>query len=524
MTELSAPSIDASRQHASLLPPMAWGVVSAAALVKLLTQLWAIHGYGIFRDELYYLACADHLDWGYVDHPALSIVILWIVKHLFGTSLVALRIVPALAGAATVVLVAATARVMGGTRIAQALAAVATLIVPIYLAFSHIYSMNALTVLIWAAAAYLLARLIATGEARLWPAIGVVLALGLANKLDVLWLGAGLAVGLVLTPQRRWLATRWPWLAGSLALCGLAPYVWWQTQHDWATREFIHNATTQKMAPVSIGDFLSSQIMTMHPLTLPLWLGGLVFLMVHPKGKQFRLLGWVFLTVAAILLVSGTSRAGYLSPGYTWLFAAGGVAAATLVTRWRCEWAAWVAMVLMLIGGAATAPLALPLLPVECYVRYAAALGIEPSTEEKKDLGALPQFYADMHGWSEIAQAVIEVVNSLPEQDRVRARVFARNYGVAGAIDYYGRGAGLAKALSGHNNYWYWGPGTFDGAVLVEIGGSRDDLEKLFDSVELAATIDCGLCMPYENHASVWVCRGLKPAVGDAWQRAKHFD
>jgi MFS family permease len=510
---------------------MAWGTVGVLAALKLAVHLYALEGYGIFRDELYYLACAEHLDWGYVDHPALSIFLLWLWKGLFGTSLVALRVLPALVGVATLVLVAATAREMGGGRRAQALAATAALIVPVYLAYHHYYSMNAWSVFFWAATGWLLARLLRTGQPRLWIWIGVVLGLGLANKIDVLWLGAGLGVGLVLEwllrSQPRWLTTRWPWIAGAISMVGLAPYVAWQMGHEWATLEFIHNATTQKMASVSVMDFLLGQILTLHPFTLPIWLGGLVFLLVHPRGKRFRLLAWIFLTVAALLAFSGTSRSGYLAPAYTWLFAAGGVAVVTLLARWRIEKAAWALVVILLAGGALVAPLALPVLPVERYQRYAAALGKEPSTEENKEVAALPQFYADMHGWREITATVVEVFQSLPEEEQGRARVTAPDYGIAGALDYYGRPQGLPPTLSGHNNYWYWGPADLANLadpVILQIGGDKATLEQFFETVELAAHLDCGLCMPYENGRPVWICRGFHGDLSEVWRRSRHFD
>lgn len=503
---------------------MCWRFVGAVAAVKLAVHLYSIEGYGIFRDELYYLACADHLDWGYVDHPALSILVLWIVKSLFGTSLFALRILPALTGTLTVIVVAATAREMNGGRVAQLIAATAVLVAPVYLSLNHTYSMNTLSLLLWATTAFLIARLVRTQNAYLWLAIAAVLALGLANKIDFLWLGAGLGVGLVLTSERTWLKTKWPWLTGLIAMSGLAPYLLWQLRHDWPTLEFVRAATTQKMAPVSILDFISGQILVMNPFTVPISIAGLVYLMMHHKGRRFQVLGWIFVTVAVILAASGTSRDFYLSPAYTALFAAGGVGFEMILSRWKSSLLTWMTITILLLGGAAAAPLALPLLPVPNYLRYSSALGFAPSTEERKEVGDLPQYFADMHGWRDIVATVIAVFESLPDDQREGVRIFAPDYGVAGAIDYYGRKAGLSPALSAHNNYWLWGPGDFDGGTLIVVGGERQDLDGLFASVELAATINCGLCMPYENGRLVWICRDFQGDFSELWPRLKHFD
>jgi len=247
-------------------------------------------------------------------------------------------------------------------------------------------------------------------------------------------------------------------------------------------------------------------------------------LLVLPRGRRFRLLGWMFLTVFGILAFSGTSRASYLAPAFTWLFAAGGVAWEPLLARGRGQWPAWATVILLLGGGAAVAPLALPILPVESYLSYARELGVAPSTEEKKEIGALPQFFADMHGWEAIAGGIIDAAQSLPEEERRRVRVSAPDYGVAGAVDYFGGPMGLAPALSGHNGYWFWGPGDLAETIIIDFGGRREDLEQIFDQVELYTTVDCGYCMPYENHRPVWICRQPKVSLEEMWPRMKHFD
>jgi hypothetical protein len=400
----------------------------------------------------------------------------------------------------------------------------AALVAPEYLSLDHFYSMNAFDLFFWALTAYLLVRIVAGGGPRLWLILGVVLGLGLLNKISVLWLGAGVAVGLLLSPERRALRTPWPWAAAGIAAALFTPHLLWQIRQGWPTIEFIRNATGDKMVHVAPLDFLAGQVDMMLPFTLPLWLGGLAFLFLHPAGRKYRLLGWIYLTAFLILMLSGSSRAGYLAPAYTWLFAAGGVGAERLLARPRLASIPDVAVALLLVGGAIVAPLAMPILPVETYIRYARALGEEPSTEERKELGELGQFYADMHGWPEIVATLAGVHGRLPPEEQAGVRVFAPDYGVAGAVDLLGRKQGLPAAISGHNTYWLWGPRGWDGRVLIYVGGSEEGLRARFETVERAATIECGRCMPYENHRPVWICRGLRGPVGEAWSRAKHYD
>lgn len=491
---------------------------------KLALHLATRSGYGYFRDELYSLACTEHLGAGYVDHPAFSVLVLWLWRHLFGASLQAIRFAPALAGALTVALVGLIAHRMGGGRRAQALAMAPALAAGEYLSLDHVYSMNAFDILFWCLAAYVVTWIVKDGSPKLWPVLGLVLGLGLSNKISVLWLGAGLFVGLLATGERRWLATRWPYLAFAIAAALFLPYVVWQVREGWPTLEFIRNATKEKMVSVSFPGFLKGQVRAMHPFTLPLWMGGLAWLFLHPLGKRFRILGWMYAVPFAILVAKGSSRAGYLAPAYTWLFAGGGVAVEALFTRLRGRWIPWAAVAVLLIGGALTAPLALPILPVDTYVRYAAAFGVKPETDERKELADLPQFVADMHGWPEIVDTVAAVFDELPPKERAKALVFAPDYGVAGAIDHFGPARGLPKAISGHNSYWLWGPGGFDDGPLVVVGGKEEELTKLFGRVESAATIACGRCMPYENGRPVWICRDRKLPVVEMWKMAKHYD
>lgn len=514
--------------------PIFWPAVWTLVLAKLVLHLVTHEGYGYFRDELYYLACSRHLDWGYVDHPPLSIALLTVVRGLFGDGLLALRLLPAVAGAAVVGLTGCFAARFGGGRWAQILAMLAAGIAPVYLAISHFYSMNIFDILLWSLAVWQLLGILQrpmddASQPRRWIVLGIVLGLGLLNKFSVLWLGAGLAVGLVATPSRRWMRTPWPWLSGAVSMVLFAPYIVWQLLHGWPTLEFMANATGQKMVEKSLSAFWGEQLLSMHPVNGGLWVAGCLYLLLSRRMRDVRLLAWIFLVVAAILMMSGTSRANYLSPAYPWVLAAGAVWLETILRPvgwrrgvWGVVCAAW------LVAGAALAPLALPVLPVDDYIAYAQELGVAPSTSEKKELAELPQFYADMHGWSEIVGEVARVFQTLPEAQQEATAIVVTNYGVAGAIDHFGRRFGLPPAWSQHNNYFFWGP--VNGVetlpeVVIYVGSSRQDLLEAFTEVEQVGTIDCGYCMPYENQKPVFVCRDFKSGdVAATWAAGKHFD
>jgi len=502
-----------------------WGltpVLVAVPAAKLVLQLVFIRGYGIFRDELYYLACADRLDWRYVDQPPLSILVLWLTRAVLGDSLVAVRLVSAIAGASTVLLVGLMTRRLGGEPPAQLLAMAVTALAPIYVGTNHVFSMNALELLIWAGAAYLLIRILDGGDPHLWLLLGLALGLGLQNKISVLWLGAGIFFGLLVAPKRRLLLSPWPWIGGLVAGLIFLPHLFWQQAHDWPTLEFMRNATEEKMADSTGVEFLGSQILVMGPISVVVWLPGLLWLLTSARARAYRALGWIYLVVLGILLMSGSSRAGYLSPAYTWLFAAGAVFWSDLLGSRRQLLALLTSAVV--VGNLVLLPMALPVLSEPNYIRYAQVLGIEPSTEENKEIAELPQFFADMHGWEDLVGQFAEVFDNLDPAERAQARILALNYGVAGAVDHFGPELGLPPAISGHNNYWLWGPGDWNGEPLVIKGGTVEALSRYYDSVEQVGTFDCDFCMPYEDEAPIFVCRGPKMSVEEAWTRLKNYN
>lgn len=478
--------------------------------------------YGLMSDEYYYLDCASHLAWGYVDHPPLSIAILALVKATLGTSTLALRLVPALMVCLNVVLVALLARELSGGRVAQSLAALGAATAPVYLAVMGFYSMNAFEPAIWSGAALLLARIARGGEPRLWLALGVLLGLGLLNKLSVLWLGLGLAVGLVATRQRRWLATPWPYACAAIALAIASPYVRWEWQHAWPTLEFARNARELKMAPKSALGFALDQLLVMSPATVPLWLAGLGYYASRAGASQ-RWLGWIWLSVIVLLMASGTARANYAAPAYSVLLAAGGVALERFARHGVRRLVPALLAVAMLGVGVGAAPLAVPLLPPLDLVRYIGAIGISAPRDERASSGLLPEHFALRFGWDDLALAVEQASETLSPGERLRAVVFAPTFGAAGSLDFRARALGLPPVVSGHNNYWLWGPGDTDGEVVIAVAEDAARLERIFRDVREVARVHCDYCVPEVARYRVYVCRGLRRPLEEVWRELKHF-
>ncbi len=503
------------------------GLMLGMALAALAAHLAvnAFGGYGIFRDEFYYIACSKRLAAGYVDQPPLAMFLLAASRKLFGVSQLGLRVLPAAAHALTVLLAGLIARKLGGRRTAVALACLAVLTAPIIIGHTNIFQMNAFSHLFWALSAYLLVLIVERSRPSLWLLLGAVMGLGLLNKIDFLWFGAGLAAALLLTDLRKHLATPWPYAAAGVVLVVFSPFIIWNITHGFAHIEFIRNATAGKYSGLTRLDFLSGQLLLLNPFNAALWLPGLYFLFFDKDGRRSRALGIIYLTAFAVLLANGHSKAEYLGPAYAMLFAAGGVFWERWAARGRRARKVWVAglAAASVLTSLMLLPFAVPVLPVETFIEYSAALGVKPDSAESLELTRLPQFYADMFGWEGLARDVSGVYLSLPEEERARSVVFARNYGEAGALEYYAGAYPLPRVISTHNSYWVWGyPQEPPGTVII-LRGEIEHHRQGCAEVVLAAVHICRYCMPYENNLPIYICRGLRVSMADVWREEKAF-
>lgn len=493
-------------------------VVAALAAFKLILHLYAGRYYGYFVDELYNLALARHLAWGYVDVAPMIALIGHIEVGLFGSSLSAIRLAPALAGAALVLLAGAIARELGGSRFAQGLAALCVLVAPGILALDHFLNVNAFEPLCWMGCAFVLIRIVNTGNERLWLWFGVLAGLGLETKHSMLIFGFALVAGLVLTPQRKHLFNRWLVLAGLLAFVLFLPNLLWNIQHHFPFLELQENIRRDnRNVSLSLGSFFGQEALAMLPLSAPIWIAGLGWLL---RGRYRALaLAW---GIAAAIIFAMNPRVYYLFPAFPMLFAAGSVQFETWLSRPRLAWIKPVYCALMVLMGTLLAPTVLPLLPPETYIRYVRATHLQPPPIENARLGPLPQLFADQFGWEDMAAAVARVYYTLPADIRARTAIFGQNYGQAGAIDLFGPKYGLPPAISGHQNYFLWGPRGATGESMIVMGDRQPVLESKFARVQKMAHVAHPYAMPYE-HIDIFYCQGFKLPLADAWPKLKNW-
>jgi hypothetical protein len=515
-------SATSSNARAADRAPTAWDLLLALAFVKLVVHAVSNGplAWGYMTDELYFLDSSDHLQWGYVDHPPLSIAVLGLLRPLTGDAIFAIRILPALLGAATVVLSGLIARELGGRRTAQGLAALAALATPVVLVMSSYYSMNAFDESLWTLGAWLLLRIINGGAPWLWPTLGVVVGLGLLNKVSMLWFGAGIAMGLLLTPERRWLRTAWPWAGAGIAVVMFAPYVVWNARNGWPFLEFSRHATELKVGEVSLVGFAVQQLMALGYVCGPLWLAGLVFVFASDAMRRYRPLVWLFLTPAAILAASGGARPHYLAPAFPIAFACGAVLIERLAAR--RAWLPRAVSVALLLTLFVAAPIAIPLLPPAATVRYIDALGLRPPDERERG-GALPMHLGLFFHAEAVLDPVARVFASLPPDEQARVEILTTSFGETGAINVLGRRRGLPRAIGRHNQYGLWGPGEATGDLMIVVHSDPADLGEWFESCERRAEIDCPYCMELMDAQAIYVCRHPRRPLRELWPAMRFY-
>lgn len=500
--------------------PWVYGIALAYFALHLITST----RYGYFRDALYYLACSEHLAFGYVDQPPLIAVLGWFTRHTLGTSLPALLFWPALAGAARIVLTAAFARELGAQRFGVALAAVLAATPGVWWVIDHQFAMNSFEPVLWGGLALVVLRLIKTGNSKLWIVFGAIAGVGLQTKYSIIIFASALLAGLLLTSQRKILLTPWILAGGAIAFLIFLPNLFWNIQNDWPFLELMRNVrATGKDVILPPGAYLLQQALMMNPASLPFWFGGLLFYFFSRDVRSYRAFGWAFvITIAFFLITHGKDY--YSAPAYVIVLAAGAAGAERLLAGRPIHAVLKPACFLWLaLGVLPLLPLVLPVLPIDTFIRYQAHLPFQVPKTEKSFIGeSLPQYYADEFPWPGLVAEVARVYHSLTPEEQKRAAIYGNNYGQAAAVDFFGPQYGLPKAISGHQSYFLWGPRHYTGEIVILLGETEEGARKHFESVTVAATLNNPHAYRYENRP-ILLCRGLKWDLQKGWPSVKNW-
>jgi hypothetical protein len=511
MATSSTPISPTGSAHQRLLAS-GLAIIWAIALAKLLFHIYFNNRYGYFRDEFDYIACGDHLAWGYVDQPPLIPFLIHLSRAVLGDSLRAIRFIPALASSLLVVQTAIIAREFGGRQFALLLSAITVVIAPQYLSNGSLLGTNCLEPNLWMGCAYFAILAVKRNDPRYWLWFGVIAGIGLQEKYSIALFGFGIVVGLLLTSQRRVFLNPWIWLGGLAAFLIFLPNLLWNIHYGWPFIQLIHNIRLAgRDVVLPFPQFFFQQTLLIHPFTAPIWLTGLFALLFSARLKPYRFLGWCYLVCFTVFFVLH-GKNYYLAPVYPMLLAAGAVVIDSALTAPRRVWLKPVIAIILLASGAHLAPVAVPILSPDGFLAYAKHLPLKlPVMEHDHTRAALPQWYSDQFGWNEIVAETAVAWNRLsPEERKDEAcGIFAQDYGQAGAIDFLGGEYGLPKSLSGHQTWFLWGPRGYSGNCIIVLDDSRERLEELWDRVEYVGT---SADNPYalEKEIPVFICRGAK--------------
>jgi 4-amino-4-deoxy-L-arabinose transferase-like glycosyltransferase len=488
------------------------GPLLVSLIALLVVHLPVFGRYGIHRDEMYFVECGKHLAAGYVDHPPLVPWIARIACELGGCSVYSLRLPSLLARLMTVALTVILARRLGGRGLAQLLAGLAVVFAPAFQRMGKIICIPVFEPVFWTIGALILLALARGGRPRLWLALGIVVGLGLLNKHTMLLWAAGAGLAVLASPLRSQLRTPWPWLAVALSLAISLPNLLWQTDHGWATLEFLRSIRASMLADIPRSLFLLGQLLYMHPFSALLW-GAALAGTTKAGGTEGRPFVWIFMVALAAFLLTG-AKPYYLAPAYPPLFALGAMA----WERWlRSQSGRAAFLSLQVATGLATTIFTLPFFSLtHTDAMVDRLLGrVVPAVALTHDLH-------DEYGWRELAHTVATVLQRLPPAERDRTTIVTANYGQAAAINHFSPPPGL-RASTGHMTFFLWGPANPTADILVAVGMERSWLVNACGSLVLAAESDHPLALPHERHVAIHLCRELRGPLPTLWPTLKRF-
>lgn len=479
-----------------------------AIIIYLMTCKVILHmllpEYGYHRDEFYYISVGDQFSFSNLDMLPLSPLFLKFITLVFGYSIKAIHLASSLLGAVSLLLTCLITKELGGNKYAVLLSGTFFLFSG-FIIFGSLFTYDSIDFLVIVAVLYLIVKIFNTDNQKLWLYVGIILGLGLLNKLTILFFGFALFVVLWFVPQRKMFKTKQIWIAGIIALLFLTPYLLWQYQNDWYFLGFASSYAGGISYLASFPEFVWNQIFPNNIVALPIWLTGLYLLLFSTRWKKYRFFGIMYLFLFLLFYKIG-AKFYFLTPMYAILLSAGSVKLAEKINSYkRTRIAIPVIYVLLSLP---LLPMLVPLLPINSFISYAKILGIDAGVKyENLRLNQLPQHFADRFGWEELVQQISSVYHEMPAEDRVDAGVLTTNWGIASAVHFFKGKYNLPEPTSNAGWYYYetLRKDSFKN-IYVSIGYSEGTLHQLFYSVNKRRTFTHPYCMPHENNRPIFLC------------------
>jgi len=495
-----------------------WAAILLLALFKFLLHVLIPQRYELHRDSYLYLAQGAHLDWSFLSVPPVTAVLGNIARFFLGDSVFAIQFFPALVGALSVIIVGLIIRNLAGKMWAIILGCSAFILSVAFLRSNALFQPVAFDEFFWLLSTYFMVKMLQTQQPRFWIHLGITWGFAILTKYNIGFLIIAFGLALLLTPDRKLFLSKHflygTFLAGIIVL----PNAIWQYNHNFPFVYHMTRLRAEQLVHVQVGDFLFAQVL-MNISSLIVWVAGAIFLLFLRSGRQYRVMGYTYLLVILIyLLLKG--KAYYALGIYPMLFAFGGFALEKF-SAGRLHLLRPVILAVMLFMSSVLLPFSLPILPYDTMVAFgekAKRFGGEGALRwEDGRVYPLPQDYADMTGWKELGEIVIQTYHSLSDAEKSRCAIYAENYGEAGAIAYFSRHDHLPEPISFEESYLFWAPDSADFQTLIYVNDDTTEIARYFTTVELAGQITD----PYarESGLPIWLCRTPRNGFADFYAK-----
>lgn len=463
-------------------------IIAGMAIAKFLIHIGANNIYGLHRDEYLYIAEGQHLGWGYMEGPPMIAFLAWIA-NLFGGSPFVIRLIPSLAGVASIILIGTLVKELGGKRGAIFFACLAFVISPSFLRSNMLFQPVSFNQFFWLLSAFWMIRIVRFDKANYWYFLGISLGLGLMTKYSIAFLIIALCIASFFSKQRKWYGTKYPYLAMLIALLIFLPNLIWQWQHHYPVLDHMRELAETQLVHVDTVHFFVDQFQNQLAGSM-IWVAGLLYLLFSRNMRDFRMFGIGFLLLLAMIYILG-GKTYYTLGIYPVLFVFGGLALEHVIHQ---SWIRWALTGLIVISNAAFIPFSIPFIAPEKMQSYCAFmkenLGMEgPLRWEDGTLQSIPQDYADMFGWEEMVEKVSRIYHALPDSTRSQCHIYGGSYGHAGAIHYFRRKYELPEAHSLSASFMIWAPSNIDFDHQILIDDRKQDSSSWFRNMILVDSI-----------------------------------
>ena len=478
--------------------------------------------YGYFRDELYYVSIGDQFSFSNLDMLPLSPLYLKLFTLVLGYSIKVIHLASSLLGAVALLLTCLITKELGGKKYAILITGIFMLFSG-FVIFGALFTYDSIDFLVIVAVLYLLVKIFNTNDQRLWFFVGIILGIGLMNKLTILFFGLAIFVSLWLVPQRKMFKTIYIWIAGIIALLFLTPYLLWQYKNNWYFLDFASAYAGGSSYLASFLEFIWNQILPNNIATLPIWLTGLYLLLFSSKWKKYRLFGIMYVFLFLLFYKIG-AKLYFLIPMYSILLSVGSI---KLEEKFSNSIKTKIAIpIVYILLSLPLLPMLVPLLPLNYFISYAKVLGVDAGIKyENNRLNQLPQHFADRFGWEELVRDISIEYHDIPNGNEQNAGILTNNWGIASAVHFYKDKYKLPEPTS--NDGWYYFEAIRNNNfrnIYICVGFDERSLSRAFNTVIKKRIFIHPYCMPYENNRPIYFCADPKVDIAQYFKVRRRID